>query len=868
MSDILTSVNRSPIEWVEIDQPICANVYGSAPCTAVKGVSGTDKCFNTRKTCQDPANYDQSEIITLRFCHNRGKIPDDEYYFPYLQSAKVSPSKINPGGSSSNSNALGTRATLNLTFSDHPHTDRIVDPYLDDRDYDPYERSTFWAKWRARNPFYMHRVVRHISGFINDDLTIENKVTRTFFLTSFNGATNSGSVSISAKDVLSLAFNKKAKAPAVNTGKLIADITDVDSSLTLIPAGIGNDEYAASGKIRIDNEVCAFTRVADVVTLTSRGIEGTTAAAHSTNAAVQECLEYVSKAPDYILNDLLANYSGVSATYLDTAQWATEVAGYMPNLYSTVITEPTGVTDLINEISEQMYFTAWWDDRNALLKIRALRPVDDESVTTLTDDANLLSGSIQWADKADELITQVWVFYAQKDKTKKLDEPTNYSAIDIIADNDAESEDKHNTVSVKQVFSRWMNASDGANATDLGNKTLARYNNIPREVVFSLDAKDSALWLTDFITVQNRNNVDSFGVEVPVPMQVISASEEIQGTKFKYIAQEYTGEPITDPDEILIDISADLINVNLRTLFDSLKAYTPISGDKIRFTIRSGATVGGSAFTANENIDATAASSIVKTYTANYLRLGASATVVTGTAPILQRKGLATARSIAKGATYTSAVGATNWGAALGDIEEVPLSTAITRGTWPAGVELFLDIQAGAHVLGEGGSGSFISTGSLASQNLPGGDGGNALDMSSGTITIDNLGIIAGGGGAGGSIRSTVISNSYNIISGGGGAGFDTSLASVGDDTDYPFNITTLPAAGSKEITVPPSVALGGKIWNDLSGDGGDLASDGELQTSFTTMSSNTVGKAGAAVSAGSSNITYVNKGDLRGAEI
>jgi hypothetical protein len=45
--------------FVEIELPVCTLTYGESPCTAALGVTGDKKCFNTRKTCQDIANYDE-----------------------------------------------------------------------------------------------------------------------------------------------------------------------------------------------------------------------------------------------------------------------------------------------------------------------------------------------------------------------------------------------------------------------------------------------------------------------------------------------------------------------------------------------------------------------------------------------------------------------------------------------------------------------------------------------------------------------------------------------------------------------------------------------------------------------------------------
>jgi hypothetical protein len=47
--------------YFEIDLPRCANTYGVSPCTATVGAdspdTGTDKCFNSRASCQDLPNF-------------------------------------------------------------------------------------------------------------------------------------------------------------------------------------------------------------------------------------------------------------------------------------------------------------------------------------------------------------------------------------------------------------------------------------------------------------------------------------------------------------------------------------------------------------------------------------------------------------------------------------------------------------------------------------------------------------------------------------------------------------------------------------------------------------------------------------------
>lgn len=488
-----TRFGREPIEVVEIGQDFCNLEYGTAPCTAAIGTTGANKCFNTRATCQDPAKYDRG-TLPLKFVDKRSPIPKDDYYIPSLSGPPaVTPAKLNPGGANRNASALGERASVTLTFQDHPHNDRLVDKYRAERDYDPKEQGTFWTKWRARNPYYMQRPITLRTGYLVDG-NIVDEITRAFVITGFSGPDNQGRVQIRGKDVLTLAEDSKAQAPFVSTGRLSADITATATTATLIPAGVGNAEYDASGFVRANREVMAFTRSGDTLTIT-RAQFGTEAEAHDADDTVQQCLRYESEAPQDILYDLLLNYAGIPDVYLDKAGWDAEALDFLPRLYSAIITEPEGVSKLVSEMCQQMYFTIWFDERVSLVKLRAVRLAENDEIFELNDNVHLIENSISWKDLSDELITQVWVYYGQSNPTEKLDQGDNYVAVSVTIDPLAEGPDKHNLRRIKKIFSRWIDATNAGAAEDLGRRILNRYGNAPREVSFRVDAKDNYLWL-------------------------------------------------------------------------------------------------------------------------------------------------------------------------------------------------------------------------------------------------------------------------------------------------------------------------------------------------------------------------------------
>lgn len=828
-----TVIGREPIEVIEIDQDFCTRTYGVSPCTAVLADGGR-KCFNTLPTCQDVGNYEKG-TLTLRFISDRVAMPTDgNKYFPFLESIRVQPGSINPGGGNQSISPLGKRATINISMKDYPASDVIVDPYQAERitgaaqadgvGYDPFERSTFWAKWRARNRYYINREIRYISGYLKDGQIVDS-ITRTFVLTGFTGPTANDTVTITGKDILTKAQDEKAKAPTFSEGRLGSTLVAGAAGFVITPVAAA-DDYPASGFVRIADEIMSYTRSGQTFTVV-RGLFGTEDKEHDAGDRVQWCLQYSGDRPDDIVFDLLNTYSGIDAGFLDTTGWAAEVDSFMPRRYNALITEPTGVQQLLGEMCEQMYFYVWFDERNDLVKMRAVRPAEDETVYQLGDNRHLVQDSINLTDATDQLMTRVVVNYAIINPARDLDEPSNYAATEIVFSGE-EGTDRLDEIRTKVIYSRWLGAADGAAAIDVGDKLLARYSTVPRKVSFSLDAKDRDVWVGDFCQIDHRRAVDDTGLTQPLNIQVMTASESQPGTTFAYMGQEFVFEETPDPTDRQIIISANINNVNLRTLHDSLFA-PPVGDEVVTVRVRSGVVIGS---------DSTA-------------------------------------------------------------------SYAMSTGTWPSGVTITLIIEAGAYIVGRGGvggRGGSIPAG-VASE-LDGRDGGPAVQATR-AITINNLGTIgSGGGGCGGGQSATITvtaGTTYDYAGGGGAAGggsgapvalpvFAAGGASgTGGDGTIPaqnggsggLEDGGVGGQGDKRFVLGVLGSLirvdGGNGGNGsffvagLGQDGasGTIASRGDGITSgiVAIEGPGAGGAAGTAVT-GTSFITWVNKGDVRGPEI
>lgn len=245
------------LTYVEIDVPYCSLTYGTAPCTASIPTTGSIKCFNTKRTCQDRENFTDSPQ-TMRFTlEGVAYAPRDIEAIPSIVAIGINPGQISLGKD------LGERSSIQITFKDHRHSDTgsAGDKYLADRSYDPFRQGTFWGKFRNRHLYLKGQSLRLIRGLLGE--AIGDMKTRHYVIDSYTGPTTDGSFTITAKDVIKLADNDRAQCPEVSNGYLSADLTDVATTFNLSPSGIGDSEYDLNGYLSIGGkEIVTFQRKA------------------------------------------------------------------------------------------------------------------------------------------------------------------------------------------------------------------------------------------------------------------------------------------------------------------------------------------------------------------------------------------------------------------------------------------------------------------------------------------------------------------------------------------------------------------------------------------------------------------------------
>lgn len=545
-------LGRRPITIVELDLDYCANVYGSAPCTAAVGTTGTQKCFNCFKTCQDQDNFVKS-TKTYTFCSETDYRPIGVTMFPCVKGVDIAPTQLDPKG-------LSVNASVTVSLADFSHHDRGIDPYVGERDYDP--EGTFFGKLRARNPFMVNRVMRVKTGYIDENREVFTE-SRTYFIDRMEGPDPNGAVKLIGKGLLKFADDDKAQVPVQSRGKLDAGINATALTITLTPAGIGA-EYDASGKIRIDDEIISYSSIAgDVITVGTRGDNNTTAASHDADAPVQLCIFYDVVTVADVLYDFLVNYAAVPAGYIDKTAWDDEAITWLSTFsISTILTEPTGLKEMLQELLQSCGASVWWDEVDEEVKFKVTVPYQiSGEVVSLDEQSNIVAGSLSVRDLEKDRISRVVIHFGSPNflkKPEKEDCPKTFISVDSVN----ESENAYGVPVTVEFASRWLQNETAAG--EVCTRLIARYGQTPREVTVTLDAKDTDIRTGDLADISSRQIQSIYGGNASI-RYVITQDQPVEiGSQHQYRALQITQQSgghaylFADTTQLDFDLASDV----------------------------------------------------------------------------------------------------------------------------------------------------------------------------------------------------------------------------------------------------------------------------------------------------------------------
>lgn len=467
---------------------------------------------------------------------------DDLRILPMLRSANAVAANINIGTFDRNFSPLGSRASSTVSFSDAVGTDRGIDPYYSDRDYDVTDgtRGLFWERFRPRQKVGLYgSTVNIYDGYAGQYLS--EMMQRSYIADEVTWS-NGDVMSLRSRDVLTRADLANAQYPAVSVGQLSGDINDI--VLALDTTGHILSDYPASGTVRIGDELITYSAIVDNLdntftwTLTARGTDGTTADSHSDEDTVQKCERFTDATIYECLERIFGDGTSIPYQYMDLSGWEAVSSGDLPTYgLSRVISVPSSPSVLAGELARDCGFYIWWDERVSLIKIKAIKSEVD-APTALSDDNDILAGTVSYKEKPSERMSSLYIAYNPHDPTDlgtsdTTDDLTKYANVSLTIVNEGYKEEL-----TKVIYSPWLTAS--ADVFQTQSRLTRLYSEIPVQITFQLDAKGRDLWLGDVVRITNNRMRDQFGVPDARLYVITSANEVSSGEIVQYTAQDTT----------------------------------------------------------------------------------------------------------------------------------------------------------------------------------------------------------------------------------------------------------------------------------------------------------------------------------------
>lgn len=454
---------------------------------------------------------------------------------PALRGYNTAPTVLNVASGSRDKSPLGYRAVCSVSIKDFPWNDIATDPYVSTRNYAPQQQGSFWSKWLARNPYHVGYTLNIYEGEIGQPLSAMTR--REYVIEKIDSGKDG--VSITAKDVLRKVTDTNLAAPVVSRGELSADVTAVATDFVV--SGALLSDYPESGFIRVDNEVIQYSTLYEETNGNiyfgglTRAAAGTTAATHKQNARVQRVIYYNARPFHEILYDLLVNWGGIPARYIDLAAWAAEKSTYRTDFnFTAYITDPSKVDDLAGEVCLQSLSNLWWDERTQQIMLRAVKP--EPSPYLLTDDDAIVAGSFSITEKPQERASQVHVYYLQLTPVASITEKANYSRVAVYIDVDKQVQ-YGGEPQIRELFCRFVPSQAIANS--VAQSYLTRFSDVRKEITFDLSAKDAAnIWTGSVVTIRHYLDVDFTGAPRDGEWLITSAEVARNGLTYRFTAED------------------------------------------------------------------------------------------------------------------------------------------------------------------------------------------------------------------------------------------------------------------------------------------------------------------------------------------
>ena len=535
-----------PSVWADSDDGMIGGNGGSTIATGEDGGDFNGTIAAMRFYSSSLADIIGTETWSRHLYLSEGtqeKPTDEIYIIPTLLQVSTVGSRINLAGSDRNYEPLGRRATLDFSCGEFQHSDFQQDDYLSDRAVDPFTLAGFWGKWCVREKYGRVQAFTTVyDGYHGQALA--DMQSRKYILDSVE---KSGDYySFHCRDILSRTEFVRAQVPPPSSGKLKTAMAASGETVFEVAFDV-TEEYPASGTVRMNDEIITYSgRTYDpsgrktIFTIDERASDGSTAATHSVDELVQVCRRYTAARIDDVAEEWLVDDANIQSQLIDLATFTSEYDDVLSAYtVTTLITEPTSVSLLLGQLSQECSFYVWWDERDQIVSMQAIKPLSTVDLV-LTDSNIILRDSLSISERPDERLTTVAFYYNPRNWAGDLDKASNFKNGIVVLNTTTVGLNQYGVApQIREVYSRFLTTEAMANQTS--SRLSIRYADVPQYVQFMLDAKDRDLWVGDFVRIEHRDIVKADGTkDTQRRWLIVEAEETVSGHAVRYVAADVT----------------------------------------------------------------------------------------------------------------------------------------------------------------------------------------------------------------------------------------------------------------------------------------------------------------------------------------
>lgn len=340
---------------------------------------------------------------------------------------------------------------------------------------------------------------------------------------------------------------------ASGAGARIGSIATIAyGAVAIVNATLSVDDYVLIEDGDNGDEYCRLHSISGDTLSVTRGCFGTAAVDHAADVKVKQVAAFADPAdtaetpvgvnPVDAMLTLLHLWAGLPYQAIDWSGFLAERDDWANGLrVRRILATPLPAERLLSQLRAVVYGDIWQRE-DQRLTARILHPLGPhETLTLLSDAANLIEGSAAVDLNTEAQATRMLVYFAPRDRWGASDHGSadDFSSLLVTVNADAETENNYRESWPAERLTDWIFRVREARV--MASRYLRRYAEPPAQLSFAVDRKDSAMQTGQIVALTTGALRDAAGDDASLTVQVLRKREESDGlVRLKTLQTRFT----------------------------------------------------------------------------------------------------------------------------------------------------------------------------------------------------------------------------------------------------------------------------------------------------------------------------------------